>query len=195
MTTYNEKIARLYNHYYTTNNPLSLIIGAGNMKTDYTRHRYRYNIAIGGECDDNREDLIAFDIYTGTQEFIDLVFNLGRMINLVSVDYSVCCEFSYDDLIFLMNYLHPEVVLYIPLRNIKIDDMYLDTVVNNSFSMNKLYAEKYRNIQNNFLERMFNTGFNVLLYENNNDESYPISPYENMDVIKNISYLSISNNI
>lgn len=192
--TYNEKIARLYNHYYT-NNSLSLIIGSGNTRTDYTRHRHKYNIAIGGECDDSKEDLIAFAMYTGTEEFVDFIFNIGSMINLVAVDYSVCCEFSYDDLLFLMNCLSKEVVLYVPLRNIRVDDIYLDTIVSNSFSKNKLFSEKYRNIQNKFLEKLLSK-FVVILYENNNDYSYPISKYENnMDIIKNISYLRIRNNI
>ena len=102
---YNVKIARIFNNYYTSNTLQSLIIGAGNTKTDYTRHHRRYNISIGGECNDFKEDLIAFEMYTGTPEFQEFISNVGSIINFVAIDYSVCSQFYPTDLLFLLDKL------------------------------------------------------------------------------------------
>lgn len=193
--SYDPKIAKLYNNYYTFNTYLSLIIGSGNTKTDYTRHSRKYNIAIGGECDDTKEDLIAFGMYTGTKEFNDFISNIGQLINFVAIDFSVCAEFSFADLIsILKNLQQDDLSVYIPLRNIKIDNRYLDTIHNSTQSSNMEYAQRHQNIIDIFTEQFSSTEYKLALYNDNNDLKYPIESYNHEwdNMVKSISYIHIT---
>lgn len=193
--SYDTKIAILYNNYYTYNTYLSLIIGSGNTKTDYTRHSRKYNIAIGGECDDTKEDLIAFGMYTGTKEFNFFISNVGQLINFVAVDFSVCAEFSFMDLMFLLkNLQQDDISVYMPLRNIKINDRYLDTIHSNAQSRNIEYSQRHQNIIDNFFDQFSKTEYKLTIHSDNNDLKYPIESYDhNWDnMVKEMSYIHIT---
>lgn len=77
---------------------------------------------------------------SNTKEFVEFISNVWSIINFVAIDFSVCTEFSFTDLMFLLKNLQQDDL------SVYIDGRYLDTLYNNTLSSNEEYAKKYQNI-------------------------------------------------
>ena len=98
--------------------PLRMIIGAGNTGSDLVRHADVFDLAVGGEIDEECKDLLAVHSWTGTPDWEYLLDVVGGMFDRLVVDWSVCSAFSSTDVAGIMSRLHDKASMYLPLRNL-----------------------------------------------------------------------------
>jgi len=187
---YDEKIARLLQSTSEYNTRLQIIIGAGNTGTDLARHRYRYNIALGGETsrEGDQMGLFAFPFHVPSEEFEQMIDVLGKEINQITIDISVCAYINIRDIIRWIPLLHPDIVMYIPYRNLITSLLvHLDDIVqrNDILNINKV-------------KKQFNrAGIMVEFFDTNLDLKYPIekrgiSGQDGNDIVTSIGYIKLS---
>ncbi len=181
------KLCKLLQLSYDYNHLLSVIIGAGNTNSDYSRHHKLYNIALGGECSDDGDasGLYAFPYYVPSEQFNQIINIIGDRIGMIAIDWSVCCEFSIQQIVSLMKQLNKKIVMYIPYRNIKtVFNRYMDDVIK--------YKEKNAKEIELTLKHTQKSNIIMEFFNDNSDKKYPIKERDihdnGIDIIYKISY-------
>lgn len=181
------KIITILESSFNDNFLVSIIIGSGNINSDLERHLDKYNIAFGGLCSEtgDKKGLYGFPYYYPSNQFNQTINILGNKINLITIDWSVCCDLKFNEIISLVYKINENGSIYIPLRNIKtVFDNYFDDILNKSADIKDSNIKIINKI-------LLDSKINMEIKMNNSDLLYPINKYNKNDPedrIYNMSY-------
>ncbi len=196
-----------------TNKKINIILGSSNINTDFKRHKNRYQVAIGGENDINNKDMLCISKYYETDTIQNFISIIKSYINMIVIDYSVCITLDIKD--FLL--FEKGTIFYVPLRNIylRIDDFMLNEIkqlkkedettlkmYNYIYEQKYLYMDDlnihskkqpiYKKILSSFYKILEENNILYIVYDNNNDFSYPVEKYENNNNgLSDMSYIEL----